>query len=307
MTEKGEGEGGEEEDSPPEDIPDAGSLEEPPPPPQPSIATSSKPVSPSMAPRDARAQAAARRLAGATGRRAALGKATTSGENKPVEPSTRPTPSLSPKSTPVTATSASVPPRASSMPPPVSPSTSRPPAATPSVPPGARRPLVDASRRKATPIPFYRRIPIPRKVAFAALGIAVVLAGGWYGWRAYDRSRHADEYAVREELFDYKLDHKEEHLANIDAMGVKGAQIAVGFLTDMRTVQTSLGTSTTTTAELAHMYLMHYARRIDVEPPAKALDVVKFGGVRQTPADWAQLKELWGKWLADAQASGKAR
>ena len=187
------------------------------------------------------------------------------------------------------------------------PKTTPPGTAAGGAPPSlARRPLVDPSQRKqkAPRAPFYTKIPAKPLVALivlAALGV-----GGWFGWKAIDRSRHADEYAVRDELFLYKFDKKDEHFATLDGMGTKAVQIAIGYLTDPTPVETSFGKSTTTTAEMAHMYLMHYAQRIGVDPPTKALDVAKLGGVRMKPADWSELKDLWTKWLADAQAKGKA-
>ena len=262
----------------------------------------------------ARAQAVARKLAAATGRRGALGKnPSTVGDGG----SDAKSPALT--AHPTTGGSAKAPttsaatPKQSAL---GTPQKTAPPAGGASLPPptGGRRPLVDPSQRKqkeketekekSARKPFYAKLPA--KPLVALLVLAAVGVGGWFGWKAIDRSQHADEYAVRDELFMYKFDHKDEHFATIDGMGTKAVEVAIGFLTDMRPVETSFGKSTTTTAELAHMYLIHYAQRVGVDPPTKALDVVKLGGVRMKPADWTELKDLWTKWFADVQAKGKA-
>jgi hypothetical protein len=252
-----------------------------------------EPVATSQALDDAaRAQAMARKLAGGTRRRAALGR-TPSASTEAPQTSSSPAlvahPTTSGGGKPAAAVALK--------------------AAPPTSPPfsGARRPLVDPKIKKEKPKrdPFYAKIP--GKPVLAIVLLAALGVGGWFGWKMFDRSQHADEYAVRDELFQYKFDHSDDHFAKIDAMGTKAVEIAITFLTDPRPVETSFGRSTTTTAELAHMYLIHYAQRVGVDPPAKALDVVKLGGVRMKPEDWSQLKDLWGKWFADVQAKGKAR
>ncbi|GAC1562604.1 MAG: hypothetical protein NVS3B10_19870 [Polyangiales bacterium] len=186
----------------------------------------------------------------------------------------------------------------------------RPPgaAAESSPPRGAtgRRPIVDPSQRKKRREPFYAfALRAPRLVQVAVVLVAVILPAAWFGVRALDRARHADAYAVQRELFEYKFDQSESHFAAIDAMGPKGLQFAIAFLGDLTPATSDNGRSTTTTTDLAHQYLIHYAHKVGLEPPAKGVEIDRDGAIRQHAADWDAARAQWTTWLADAQAKGK--
>jgi hypothetical protein len=169
------------------------------------------------------------------------------------------------------------------------------------VSPQAKAALMEARK------PFYKKIP--RRVLFAILGVVLVAAlvpVAIWGIGYLRRSKNPEEWAVREQLYSYKFDKDENHLRNIDAMGAKGVGIAIKLLTDTQPAELEGGKSTATAGDLALEYLMHYATKVNVPPPAKGQSAFANGSVRLKPNDWQEQQQIWTAWFAEVQSSGKA-
>lgn len=183
---------------------------------------------------------------------------------------------------------------------------------TGAVPRGAtgRRPLVskEAKDARAAEVksrrPFYARIPLKAVVAVAAVGLAIAL--GYVAIQSLSRAKNPEERLVREQLYEFRFDLKDDHLVAIDKMGPQGVTLAIKLLTDKTPAETANGHSSTSTQDLANQYLLHYAARLKIDPPAKALEVQKFGAVRQPDATWPELQKLWTTWFSDVQSKGQA-
>ena len=185
-----------------------------------------------------------------------------------------------------------------------------PPAAAKPVVTG-RRPLVSKEAReqraaeKAARRPFYLRLPRAVKIVLLVLVAATILVpASIWGYRAYLRSRNPDEYAVREELYAYRFDSDENHFANLDAMGQRAIDVSIKLLVDRSPAEMPGSHSTTTAGELAEMYLMHCATRAKVDPPPKAVEAKQNGLTILKDNQWADLQQVWTKWVGDAQAKG---
>jgi hypothetical protein len=189
----------------------------------------------------------------------------------------------------------------------------KPSPAVQTAPTVGRRPLVSKEAKEQAAIaaaarrPFYARIPrgVLRALAAIVVAIALVQVSMW-AYRAYQRSKDPDELAVREQLYGYRFDDDRAHFANLDAMGPKAIEISIKLLPDRTPAELPGSKSTTTAGELAHMYLMHHAARLKVDPPAKATQATRDGLVSLNPAQWTELQQAWTTWFADVQAKGLA-
>ena len=174
-----------------------------------------------------------------------------------------------------------------------------------------RRPLVSKEARearaaeKAAQRPFYARLPRGVKIGLlVAVAVALLVPASIWGYRAYQRAKNPDEYAVREQLYSYRFDSDEGHFANLDAMGPKAIDVAIKLLVDRSPAEMPGSHSTTTAGELAEMYLMHCAIRAKIDPPAKAVQAKVAGLPTLDGAQWSELQQVWTAWVQEAQTKG---
>src|SRR5438876_994283 len=88
------------------------------------------------------------------------------------------------------------------------------------------RPGASGEAEKKKHRPFYRRIRIPSRVLIV-IGAAGLVAGlATLGMQYFLHNRNPEERAVREQLYEYRFDFRDDHFSNIDKMGPSGVNLA---------------------------------------------------------------------------------
>jgi hypothetical protein len=142
-------------------------------------------------------------------------------------------------------------------------------------------------------------------VVIAVVALAVLIVGAWFVSGALHRTKNAGELAVKEQLYAWKFDGKDEHFDALDALGPdKVVPLAIKLLVDKTPAETAQAHSTTTTRELAFQYLLRYAKKIDFDAPTSAIAANRTGPMLLTDGQWKEQQELWQAWFEQAQAKG---